>query len=101
MVQSVFPVDVICYTAADGQIRPLRIRLPEKDAVGQVCEILQSGENHVLGAESVSFLCRIRYSGMPSAVLSELKYTVRSRSWVLSRPGGSFSRCASGFRDVR
>jgi len=98
--QTMYPVDVISYSGADGEIRPLRVRIPGKDSVGRVCRILQSGENRVLGAESVSFLCSIYFEGAETAAPLTLKYHVRSRCWFLSRQEGSFFRCASGAGDV-
>lgn len=88
MQQNMWPVDVICLTGADGEIRPLRVRAKEGMAellVGNVCEILCTRECRLLGAESHIFLCRIRSS--KAVTVLELRFFVRTHSWYMSMPG--------------
>ena len=80
------PVDVIFLSDATGNICPLRIRAQaggEEAVVANVTEILSHGECKYYGAESHTFLCRVR-SGGRSSVL-ELKYYVRDHRWVLMK----------------
>lgn len=86
MNRTMYPVDVISVCNADGQIRPLRLRLEENgrgsvridiEAVLKVTEI-----PHV-GVEANVFLCRARPHGQE--MLFELKYTFRTHSWCLLR----------------
>ncbi len=89
MQQKLHPVDVICLSGADGQIVPLRIRAEhffEETMVGSVCEILQTKQNNRYGAESRTFLCRVRLPG--TVCVLELKFFQRSHSWYLSVPSG-------------
>lgn len=83
---SLLPVDVIFLTDVDGNISPLRIRAEMEDArtvVGHVTEVLQHGESGVFGAETHTFLCRVRSEGRVSIL--KLKYFVRTHRWYLSR----------------
>lgn len=87
MNRSFLPVDVIYLSDAAGNIRPLRIRAEagfDRAMVAQVTEILRHGESGVFGAETHTFLCRVRSGGNTSIL--ELKYFVRSHRWVLA-PG--------------
>lgn len=88
MEQNMWPVDVICLSSADGNIRPLRIRAMEgfeETVIGNVCEILSTRESRTLGAEYRAFLCRIRSAR--AVIVLELKYFVGSHCWYLSQPG--------------
>lgn len=79
-------VDVISLCSADGELRPLRIRIEEDSGEmirGSVKEILSVKENHHIGAESRIFLCRADLEGR--SVLLELKYHIRSLSWFVMR----------------
>lgn len=87
MQQGMWPVDVISLFGADGELRPLRVRAREgmeETLVGNVSEILRTREIHRVGAESHSFLCRIRCAR--STIVMELRFFVRTHSWYMSRP---------------
>ena len=86
MVQSVCPVDVISVCSANGDIRPLRIRL--EDEAHQLVrvdidEIISSKPIQYVGIEAQVFLCRATVQG--KRWLFELRYTIRSHSWCLTR----------------
>lgn len=88
MQQGMWPVDVICLSGVNGEIRPLRIRAREgveETLVGNVSEILSTREIHRIGAESQSFLCRIRCER--STVVLELRFFIRTHRWYISLPG--------------
>ena len=86
MDRTMYPVDVISVCNADGQIRPLRLRLEKK---GQetiridIEDVLKVTEIPHVGVEANVFLCRARPHGRE--MLFELKYTFRSHSWCLLR----------------
>ncbi len=86
MERTMYPVDVISVCNADGQIRPLRLRL-EKEAQEAVHidieDVLKVTEIPHVGVEANVFLCRARPHGRE--MLFELKYTFRSHSWCLLR----------------
>ena len=86
MERTMYPVDVISVCNADGQIRPLRLRL-EKEAQEAVRidieDVLKVTEIPHVGVEANVFLCRARPHGRE--MLFELKYTFRSHSWTLLR----------------
>ena len=86
MEDKLCPVDVICICAADGEIRPLRVRMQgEKTEQIRVDieEVLNQKEIPYRGAESHIFLCRAR--GRDGEMVLELKYSFRSHSWLLLR----------------
>lgn len=88
MQQGMLPVDVICLSNVEGKLQPLRIRIAQENStvkVGNVCEILCTKENHRIGAESRSFLCRVQWER--SVAVLELKFYVRSLSWFAAKPG--------------
>ena len=85
-MQSVCPVDVISVCSANGDIRPLRIRL--EDEAHQLLrvdidEIISSKPIQYVGIEAQVFLCRATVQG--KRWLFELRYTIRSHSWCLTR----------------
>jgi len=86
MERTMYPVDVISLCNADGEIRPLRLRL-EKDAQEvvriNIVEVLKVTEVPHVGVEAKIFLCRAMSCGQN--ILFELKYTFRSHSWTLLR----------------
>lgn len=86
MERTTYPVDVISVCNADGEIRPLRLRV-EKGAGEPVridiTDILKVTEISYVGAEAHVFLCRAKTCGRE--MLFELKYTFRSHSWTLLR----------------
>lgn len=80
------PVDVICVCSADGEIRPLRLRM--EDEAHQLLrvdveEIVSSKLVQYVGIEAQIFLCRATVQGRKW--LFELKYTIRSHSWSMVR----------------
>ena len=85
-MQGVCPVDVISVCSANGDIRPLRIRL--EDEAHQLLrvdidEIISSKPIQYVGVEAQVFLCRATVQG--KRWLFELRYTIRSHSWCLTR----------------
>ena len=86
MEQKVKPVDVICICSADGQIRPLRVRMEDENKNElrvEIGEILGVEQNHRFGAESLTFLCRGRAE--EKCHLMEIRYCVRTHSWSMVR----------------
>lgn len=86
MERSMYPVDVISVCSADGEIRPLRIRLEGKDREPMrvdIQDILRVTDVTHVGAEARIFLCR--GTGTGRGMLFELKYAFRSHSWTLLR----------------
>ena len=86
MERTMYPVDVISVCNAEGEIRPLRLRL-EKEAGEPVridiTDVLKVTEISHVGVEAHVFLCRAKPYGRE--MLFELKYTFRSHSWCLLR----------------
>lgn len=86
MEQTIFPVDVISVCSAGGEIRPLRMRLE-----GEGHQLLKINIDEVVsvkyiqyvGIEAQVFLCRATVQG--HRLLFELKYTIRTHSWCLTR----------------
>ena len=86
MQQNICPVDVISAFSANGDIRPLRLRM-EDDAHGllriDIDEVVSSKLVQYVGIEAQIFLCRATVEG--KNWLFELKYTIRSHSWCFFR----------------
>lgn len=86
MQQNICPVDVISVFSANGDIRPLRLRM-EDDAHGllriDIDEVVSSKLVQYVGIEAQIFLCRATVEG--KNWLFELKYTIRSHSWCFFR----------------
>lgn len=84
MQQTMYPVDVISVCSAEGEIRPLRLRLEnaqqEKIRI-DIEEVVKVKEIPYAGVEAHIFLCRGRAEDRE--MLFELKYTFRSHSWCL------------------
>ena len=86
MERTMYPVDVISVCTADGEIRPLRLRLDREtgeDVRITIDEVLKVTEIPHVGVEAHVFLCRARPHGQE--MMFELKYTFRSHSWTLLR----------------
>jgi len=86
MEQKICPVDVISMCSANGDIRPLRIRMEdEKHQLLRVDidEVISSKLIQYVGIEAHIFLCRATVQGRQW--LFELKYTIRSHCWCLQR----------------
>ena len=80
------PVDVISVCSADGQIRPLRLRMETEDHQllrVDIDEVISRKDVQYVGVEAQIFLCRATVQG--KKWLFELKYTIRSHSWCLVR----------------
>ena len=80
------PVDVISVCSANGDIRPLRLRIETKDhrlLRIDIDEIVSSKAIQYVGIEAQIFLCRATVEA--KEWLFELKYTIRSHSWCLLR----------------
>lgn len=82
MVVNHIPVDVISVCSADGEIRPLRIRLQDEHQnliKVNIDEIVSTKQLKYTGVESMTFLCRAMVDENPR--LFELRYSIRSHSW--------------------
>lgn len=80
------PVDVISMCSADGQIKPLRLRTETEDhrlLRVDIDEVISSKPIQYVGIEAQLFLCRATVEG--KKWLFELKYTIRTHSWSLTR----------------
>ncbi len=86
MEQRVCPVDVICVCSADGQLRPLRIRVENEEQEWirvDIDEILDCRHIRYVGVESKIFLCRATVG--KRKCLFELKYALRTQCWSIVR----------------
>ena len=86
MSDTICPVDVICMCSANGDITPLRLRMEDEDHELlriDIEEILSSKPIQYVGIEAQIFLCRAVVRG--KQWLFELKYSIRSHSWCLTR----------------
>ena len=80
------PVDVISMCTAEGEIRPLRLRMPifqEELIRVDILESVKIKEIPYAGVEAHIFHCRGRAGEME--ITFELKYTFRSHNWCLLR----------------
>ena len=80
------PVDVISICSANGDIRPLRLRMETEDHQllrVDIDEVVSSKQIQYVGIEAQIFLCRATVQ--EKKWLFELKYTIRSHSWCLTR----------------
>ena len=80
------PVDVISVCSANGDIRPLRLRL--EDGEHQLLrididEVISMKPVQFVGIEAQIFLCRAQVRDRQW--LFELKYTIRTHSWCWLR----------------
>lgn len=86
MEQNLFPVDVISMCSAEGEIRPLRLRMMDGEQAMQRIDIeavVKDWEIPYAGVEAHVFRCRARSAGRE--LMLELKYTFRSHTWCLLR----------------
>ena len=86
MQQNICPVDVICVCSADGEIKPLRLRMEDEEhrlLRVDIDEVISVRPIQYVGIEAQIFLCRATVQG--KRWLFELKYTIRSHSWCLFR----------------
>lgn len=80
------PVDVISVCSAAGDIRPLRLRMEDEQRQllrVDIDEVISSKEIQYVGIEATVFLCRATVRG--KQWLFELKYTIRTHTWCLTR----------------
>ena len=80
------PVDVISICSANGEIRPLRLRMETEDHQllrVDIDEIISTRWVQYVGIEAQIFLCRAMVR--EKKWLFELKYTIRSHNWCLLR----------------
>lgn len=86
MKQQIFPVDVISVCSANGDIRPLRMRMEDEGHQllrVDIDEVISMKPVQYVGIEAHIFLCRATVQGR--RWLFELKYTIRSHSWCFLR----------------
>ena len=86
MEDKIKPVDVISVCRADGQIRPLRLRLENETHQlirVDIDEVISVKEVQYVGIEAFIFLCRATVEA--ACWLFELRYTVRTHTWSLIR----------------
>lgn len=84
MEQAMYPVDVISVCSAEGDIRPLRLRVENQEQEKiriNIIEAVKIKEIPYAGVEAHIFLCRGRAE--ERELVFELKYTFRSHSWCL------------------
>lgn len=80
------PVDVISMCSADGQIRPLRLRMEDEEHQllrVNIDEIVSMKPVQFVGIEAQIFLCKATVKG--KEWLFELKYTIRTHNWCFFR----------------
>ena len=80
------PVDVISVCSANGDIRPLRLRMEDEQHQllrVDIDEIISMRPIQFVGIEAQIFLCKARVAG--KQWLFELKYTIRTHSWCFFR----------------
>ena len=86
MHQEICPVDVISLCSANGEIRPLRVRMEDEAHCLlrlDIDEVVSSKKIQYVGIEATVFLCRATVEG--KLWLFELKYTLRSHRWCFLR----------------
>ena len=80
------PVDVISVCSANGDIRPLRVRMEDEKhqlLSVNIDEVISSKQIQYVGIEAYIFLCHATVQG--KKWLFELRYTIRSHSWCFLR----------------
>jgi len=86
MEERMQPVDVISVCSADGEIRPLRLRMEDERRQLQridIDEIVSVKQVPYVGVESYIFLCKARQGSR--CQLLELKYRIRTHTWWILR----------------
>lgn len=86
MEQKICPVDVISVCSANGDIRPLRMRMEDENhglLRVDIDEVISMKPVQFVGIEAHIFLCRATVEGR--RWLFELKYTIRSHNWCFLR----------------
>lgn len=80
------PIDVISVCSANGDIRPLRLRMEDEQHQllrVDIDEIISVRPIQFVGIEAQIFLCKAQVAG--KQWLFELKYTIRTHSWCFFR----------------
>ena len=80
------PVDVISVCSANGDIRPLRLRMEDEEHQLlriDIDEVISVKQVQYVGIEAQIFLCRATVR--QKKWLFELKYTIRTHTWCLHR----------------
>ena len=80
------PVDVISVCSAEGEIRPLRMRLEGEDRELRrvdIEEVVSVKQVPYVGVEAYVFLCRATLGGQRRLLV--LKYSIRSHTWWVLR----------------
>lgn len=79
-------VDVISVCSANGDIRPLRLRMEDEQHQLlriDIDEVVSAKDIQFVGIEAKVFLCRARVR--EQEWMFELKYTIRTHSWCFVR----------------
>ena len=80
------PVDVISVCSANGDIKPLRLRMEDEERQllrVDIHEIISMKPIQFVGIEAQVFLCKSIVQG--KEWLFELKYTIRTHTWCILR----------------
>lgn len=80
------PVDVISVCSANGDIKPLRLRMEDEEHQllrVDIHEIISMKPIQFVGIEAQVFLCKSIVQG--KEWLFELKYTIRTHTWCIMR----------------
>ncbi len=80
------PVDVISVCSANGDIKPLRLRMEDEEHQllrVDIHEIISMKPIQFVGVEAQVFLCKSIVQG--KEWLFELKYTIRTHTWCILR----------------
>ena len=86
MEQRMCPVDMISVCSAEGDLRPLRLRVAdesEEQVRYEIREIVSTKEIPYVGVEAKIYLCRA--TAWNRSWILELKYMIRSHTWYLMR----------------
>ena len=78
------PVDVISVCSANGDIKPLRLRMEDEEHQllrVDIHEIISMKPIQFVGIEAQVFLCKSIVQG--KEWLFELKYTIRTHTWCI------------------
>ena len=79
-------IEVICVCDTRGNVRPLRFRFEDPEhqlRVLDIQEILYEKNTEYVGIEAILYGCRVILAGQEH--LFELRYTIRSIRWVITR----------------
>ncbi len=82
-------VDVIALCGADGELRPLRLRVENEDKEltrMNILQVVSRKEVRYVGAEADYFVCIAEAWGRERLI--ELKFSLRTHSWQLAAGAG-------------